>query len=105
LPIEASLAGIPQLGRLDSPSQLIYLNLRGMRELLQSTPALVDFLAATQGLDRPSAQHSRQELIALGGLADLAVVSIRFDESGPAALISISADEAHSSRASKPAAP
>ncbi len=105
LPIEASLAGMPQLRRLDSPSQLIYLNLRGMRELLQSTPALVDFLGATQGLDRPSAQHSCQELIALGGLADLAVASIRFDESGPAVLISISADEAHASRAPKPAAP
>ena len=105
LPIEASLAGMPQLRRLDSPSQLIYLNLKGMRELLQSTPALVDFLGATQGLDRPSAQHSRQELIALGGLADLAVASIRFDESGPAVLISISADEAHASRAPKPAAP
>lgn len=89
---EASLASLPQLQDLKAPSQLVYLNLRSIRETLQSSPSIVDFLAAHQGLDRDAAKRSCRELLALGELADIAVLAVRLDESGPAVLLSISAE-------------
>ncbi|HVX64604.1 MAG TPA: hypothetical protein VHC19_28545 [Pirellulales bacterium] len=92
LAVEDSLASPRQLQTLKQPSQLLYLNLRGLRETLRAYPAVVEFLAAAKGLDRGVAQRRFQEALALGELADVAVLAFRLDESGPAFSLSISAE-------------
>jgi hypothetical protein len=93
LPVERSLGRLPQLGRIKDPSQLVYLNLKGIRELLQNSPAVVDFLAASNGLDREAAQRSGRELLALFQLADAAIVAVRRDESGVAACLHLAVEK------------
>ncbi len=92
LAVEDSLASQRQLQTLRQPSQLLYLNLRGLRETLRANPAVVDFLTAAQGLDRGTAQRRFQESLAVSELADFAVLAFRLDESGPAFSLSISAE-------------
>jgi hypothetical protein len=94
LPAENSLARTAQLRRIENPSQLAYLNLKGIRELLQTSPAVVQFLAASNGLDPEAAQRSFRELIALAQLADIAAGAARVDETGIAASLYFSAEDA-----------
>lgn len=104
LAVEDSLASTRQLKVLQQPSQLAYLNLRGLRETLRTFPAVVDILAAAKGLDREAARQSGRELLALSQLADVAVLAFRLDESGPALSLSISADAPESRSIDTPAA-
>lgn len=89
LPAEDSLASAPPFDRIASPSHLLYIDLQGVRQLLASSPGIVEFLAANKGLDREAARRSVRELLALGELADSASAVARLDETGVAACVCI----------------
>jgi hypothetical protein len=90
LPAENSLAASPPFDRVPNPSHLLHVDLQGVRQLLASSPGIVEFLAASKGLDRESARRSVRELLALGELADSASAVARLDETGVAACICVS---------------
>ena len=89
LPAKHSLANAPPFDRIASPSHLLYIDLQGVRQLLASSPGIVEFLAASKGLDREAARRSVRELLSLGELADSASAVARLDESGIAACVHI----------------
>ncbi|HUY90743.1 MAG TPA: hypothetical protein VMV10_18560 [Pirellulales bacterium] len=91
LPAADSLAAAATFDRVKNPSHLFYVDLKGVRQLLASSPGIVEFLAASKGLDRDAARRSFRELLAIGELADAVSVAARLDETGVAASLSIAA--------------
>ncbi|HVW37099.1 MAG TPA: hypothetical protein VHB99_07330, partial [Pirellulales bacterium] len=89
LSAEDSLANAAPFDRVPSPSHLLYIDLQGARQLLASSPGIVEFMAASKGLDRDAARRSVRELLSLGELADSASAVARLDESGIAACVRI----------------
>jgi len=79
--------------RLNKPSQLIYIDLTGLRQLLGASAEAIDFLAAAKGLDRHAAERSGRELLALLQLADALVAAAQIDHDGLAAGVRLVADE------------
>jgi hypothetical protein len=86
-----SLAQSPPFDRLPDASQLLHVDLQGLRQLLASSPEVVEFLAASKGLDRDAARRSFRELLALAELADSASAAVRLDETGVAACVCFAA--------------
>ena len=78
--------------RLNHPSQLVYIDLAGLRRLLGASAEAIDFLAAVKGLDRRAAEHSGRELLALLQLADALVAAAQIDHDGLAAGIRLVVD-------------
>lgn len=97
-----SLAAAAPFERIKSPSHLFYVDLKGIRQLLASSPGVVEFLATSKGLDRDAARRSFRELLAIGELADVVSAAARLDETGVAAALSIAANR--SQAAESPAA-
>lgn len=87
-----ALAASAPFERIKSPSHLLYLDLKGIRQLLAASPGVLEFLAASKGLDREAARRSFRELLAIGELADVVSAAARLDETGVAACLSISAN-------------
>jgi hypothetical protein len=98
LTTDESLAHSPRFNshlspRLAKPSQLVYIDLAGLRRLLGASPEAIAFLAAVKGLDRPAAERSGRELLALLQLADALVAAVQVDHDGLVAGVRLIADE------------
>lgn len=75
--------------RLTRPSQVFYINLAGLRQLIELAPGLIDYLATAKGLDRQTAKRSGRELAVLLKLADSLLAAAQVDESGVSLALSV----------------
>lgn len=82
-----------QLGKLDRPSDLVYVDLSRWRELLAAGPEAVAFLWEGQSLDAPAKAGQYQTLLAISRLADRALFAAQIDESGVSLSFSLAAED------------
>lgn len=82
-----------QLGKLDRPSDLIYIDLARWRELLADGPEAVAFLWEGQSLDAEARARRYQTLLAISRLADRALFAAQIDDAGVSLSLSLAADD------------
>lgn len=82
-----------QLGKVDRPSDLLYLDLARWRELLSAGPESVAFLLEGQSLDAAAKARRYQTLLALSRLADRALFAAQIDDMGVSLSASLAADD------------
>jgi hypothetical protein len=94
---KSSLAQSPRLRKLLSPrvgdpSDLVFIDLVGLRKLFDSSPRAVDGLAALKRLDRSAAERSWRDLQAVLQLANAVVAEAKIEASGVSLAIRVSAE-------------
>lgn len=82
-----------QLGQLDRPSDLVYIDLARWRELLAGGADAVAFMWEGQSFDAPAKAGHYQTLLAISRLADRALFAAQIDESGVSLSFSLAADD------------